>query len=989
MSLEMNDPLNFATTNSSRGANTSLEAGSCALDDVPAPLCLIGFDGRFQRVNVAWSQTLGHRPQVLVGTSFARFIHPDDAKLLVRQLCDPNCQASPETFEARFRCGNGRYKWFHCETRPIAEQKVFIFVAVDITDRKEAEDVAKRRAAVASLKAEIWSAFGSGASSEQVLGFWTDLIQRYLDVPEVQIWTRAPTGSDLVLHARTGARPTGESCADLELLKAEVRQVGETDAPLVIPDVANEPQFASRLEFFQARAIRGVILHPVRTAEHVLAILAVFYGKTCGPQETAWIETIAADIGNALLRLIREEELLESRRDRDRLLGTTFVGFCRIDAQQIVVAWNAGAEQILGWNAADVLGHPLPIVTDESRAVLEACLSGALLGRSTERVETKLRTQSGRNVEAALSIVPLLDHGGNANGAWLTIGDLNDRKRSDRLLDLQKKITEDIGNSASVDEATRAFLGALCEKLGWEVAELWEPETADGALRRNASWHSAAPNAREFDLSSRQYISEGVPEFAQQVAEANVVRYLSGFSSKRDLARAELAAQCGLHDAIGLPIAIGESERGVLLFFAGEIDEPPTSLLSFLTTISEQLGQCLKFHRTQQSLNDARQDLLQAKKMDTIGRLVGGVVHDFNNLLTIILGYGEIVLEDCEANASNRELIGEVLGAGKRAAGLTRQLLGFCRKEAVEPIAVDLNSHVAEMQKLIGRLIGEHIALTTTLAPNAGYVLADPAHVEQVVMNLAVNARDAMPNGGTLAIQTRRVDAGDSELARFSRTTPGRYVLLSVSDTGSGMDEATLKRIFEPFFTTKESGKGTGMGLATVSEIIGQYGGQIDVESAPGRGTTFHILLPSVAQGLESWQVDSRPLALPGGDETILLVEDDDRVRQLMMRGLTAQGYQVFVAAEPTQALELCKEKAAQIDLLIADVMLPTIKGPELVSRVVALNSSIRVLYVSGYGEEEVHRSNLVVNGAGYLQKPFSTYELARKVREVCDTPRQ
>ena len=979
----MSDPSNFTTTNSSRVPNAISRAGHWAFDDVPAPLCLIGFDGRFQRVNVAWSQLLGHRPQVLAGKSFARFVHPDDAQLLVRQLCDPNCEGS-EAFEARFRCGDGRYKWFHCETRPIAEQKVFIIVAVDITGRKEAEEFAKRRGAVASLRAEIWGAFGSGASSEQVLGIWTDFIQRQLDVPEVQIWTRAPSGSGLVLHARTGATSAGESGADLEVLKAEVRQVGETDAPLVIPDIASEPEFASRLEFFQARAIRGVILHPVRTAQHVLAILAVFYAKACGSPEAASIETIAAEIGTALLRLLKEEDLQESRRDRDRLLGTTFVGFCRIDAEKNVVGWSEGAERILGWKATDVLGHQLPIATDESRTLLDACQSGALLGRSTERVETKLRTQSGRILEVALSIAPLFDLGGGVNGAWLTIGDLTDRKRCERLLDLQKKITKDIGNSASVDEAARAVLGALCEKLGWEVAELWESETDDGALRRTASWHSAAPHAREFDLSSRQYISDGVPDLAQQVVETNVVRYFSGFSSKRDLARSELAARCGLHDAIGLPIAIGESERGVLLIFAGEIDEPQAPLLSFLTAISEQLGQFLEFHRTQQSLNDARQDLLQAKKMDTIGRLVGGVVHDFNNLLTIILGYGEIVLEDCVGNASNRELIGEVLGAGKRAAGLTRQLLGFCRKEAAEPIAVDLNSRVAEMQKMIGRLIGEHIALTTTLAPNAGSVLADPAHIEQVVMNLAVNARDAMPNGGTLSIQTRSVNAGDCELARFSRATPGRYVLLSVSDTGSGMDEATRKRIFEPFFTTKGSGKGTGMGLATVSEIIGQYGGQIEVESAPGRGTTFHILWPSVAQGLEPWRVDSRPVALPRGDETILLVEDDDRVRQLMMRGLTAQGYRVFVAGDPIEALDLCKTKAAQIDLLIADVMLPTIKGPELASRVAALNSSIRVLYVSGYGAEEVHPSDLLANGAAYLQKPFSTYELARKVREVC-----
>jgi PAS domain S-box-containing protein len=980
----MTDPLTFTQTDS-LPANATSRAETCAIDDIPAALCLIGFDGRFQQINVIWSQLLGHRREFLLGKPFARFIHPDDARLLVRQLCNPNCEAPLETFDARFRCGDGRYKWFHCETKPIAEQEVFTIVAIEISERKEAEDVAKRRAAVASLKADIWGAFGSGASSEQILGIWTDLVQRHLDLPEVQIWTRAPSGSDLVLHARTGSTPSGESVADLELLEAEVRQVGETDAPLIITDVASEPRFASRLEVLRRRAIRGVILHPVRTAEHVIAILAVFFAKPCGSQEVTLIETIATEIGNALVRLFREEELLQHRRDRDRLFATVVVGICRIDADQNVVAWNEGAERLLGWKATDVLGRRLAIATEESAAVLEACLSGTLLGHSTEKVETKLRTESGQTVEVALSTVALLDIDGSVNGAWLTIGDLNNRKHCERLLDLQKKITEHFTHSASDDEATRAVLGALCTGLGWEVGEIWEPDPAGEPLRRTASWHSAAPDAREFDLSSRQDNRAGLPELAQQILDANVVRCLPRFSSSRGLARSELAGRCGLDDAIGLPIAIGEYGRGALLFFGRQIDEPQASLLGFLSAISEQFGQFLYFQRTKQSLSDARQDLLQAKKMDTIGRLVGGVVHDFNNLLTIILGYGEIVLEDCEGNAANRELIGEVLDAGKRAAGLTRQLLGFCRKEAAQPIAVDLNSHVLEMQKMIGRLIGEHIELTPTLASNAGYVQADPAHIEQVVMNLAVNARDAMPNGGKLAIQTRSLEAGDRELRKFARTTPGRYVLLSVSDTGSGMDDATRKRIFEPFFTTKGSGKGVGMGLATVSEIVGQYGGQIEVESAPGRGTTFHILLPSVARGLTAWQVDSSPIAVPRGEETILLVEDDDRVRQLMMRGLTAQGYRVFAAAEPTRALELCKEKAVDIDLLIADVMLPKIKGPELVSRITALNPSIRVLYVSGYGEEDVGRSDLVQNGAAYLQKPFSTYELARKIREVCD----
>jgi PAS domain S-box-containing protein len=929
-------------------------------------------------------QALGQRPEVLLGKPFGKFIHPDDARLLVRQLSPPTCEAPPETFEARFRCGDGAYKWLHCQTRFIAKHAAFAVVATETSERKDAEGVAKRRTVIASLRAEIWASFAAGGSSDQTLGIWTELVQRHLDVPEVQIWTHAGSGIALALHSRTGTA-AGGSCSDFEILEAEIRKVGQADVPLVIPDVACDSRFASCREAFQQRAIRGVILHPLRTREHVIAILVVCFPESCGSSQAALIETIAAEMGNALVRLLREEDLLETKRDRDRLLGTRLIGFCRIDADQNVVSWNEGAERLLHWKAADVLGRCLPIATAESCGVLETCVSGALVGRATDTIETKLRTQSGTTVEVALSIAPLFDAGGSVNGAWLALSDLSDCKRCERLLELQKQITELIAKTLSVDETKRAVLGALCTGLGWEVGELWEAEAVGGPLRRSTSWHNSTVDSREFDLASQKNTWDDVLELAHHVRGAGAV-YLPRFSKRRDFARSELAGRCGLHDAIGLPISLGESECGVLLFFASEIDEPRKPLLGFVSAISEELGQFLQFERTKQSLTDARQDLLQAKKMDTVGRLVGGVAHDFNNLLTIILGYGEIVLEDSDGNAENRDLIGEILGAGKRAAGLTKQLLGFCRKDTAEPTLFDLNSHLAEMEKMIGRLIGEHIQLTTTLAPDVGHVRADPAHIEQVVMNLVVNARDAMPGGGQLGIQTRSIERGDRELARFTRVHPGRYVLLSVSDSGCGMDEATRSRIFEPFFTTKESGKGVGMGLATVSEIVEQYLGQIEVESAPGRGTTFHILLPSVSQGLAPWQVDSSPVAVPRGDEIILLVEDDDRVRQLITRGLTTQGYTVFTAGDPARALEVARDKAAVIDLLIIDVMLPVIKGPELASRILALNSSIRVLYISGYAAEEVGRSKLLENGAAYLQKPFSTYDLARKVREVFAT---
>ncbi len=764
-----------------------------------------------------------------------------------------------------------------------------------------------------------------------------------------------------------------------------MRQVGENDVPLVIADVGSDPRVAGRVKGVPEGTFRGLILHPVRTADCVIAVLAVFFGRSCGSQEAALVETIALEIGHVLTRLIREEELLESRRERDRLLDTAVVGFCRIDVNQHVVIWSEGAERLLRWNAADVLGQSLPIATEQSHAVLEACVNGALLGRATEKVETKLLAQDGRLIDVALSAVPVFDASGAVNGAWLTLCDQQERKRSERFLDVQRRVTDVIAKSRTADEACRALLSVIGTGFGWDVGEYWEQDSAGGALRRAASWHSSTANAKEFDEARQADDGATVGEVPREILDGKVARCLLGSATASGLSAIELAGRYGFEDLIGIPIGNGDSDRGVLLFFALEISEAESVLAAFLNMIADQFGQFLQFERTKVLLSDARQDLLQVKKMDTVGRLVGGVAHDFNNLLTIILGYGEIVLEDCPANAPNRDLVGEILSAGKRAAGLTRQLLGFCRKESAEPVAVDVNAHIADMQKMIGRLIGEQIVLSTELAPNVGRVSADPAHIEQVIMNLVVNARDAMPQGGQLAIRTRSLEPGDAELSKFARVPPGRYVLLSVSDSGSGMDEATRRRIFEPFFTTKGTCKGVGMGLSTVSEIVADYGGRIEVDSAPQKGTTFRILFPALAAGLTPWQVDASPDVLPHGEETILLVEDDDRVRQLITRGLTAQGYRVFAAGDPLQAIELCKEHGAEIDLLIADVILPAIRGPELASRVAELKPSVAVLYISGYGEEEVRRSDLLQEGAAYLQKPFSTYDLARKVREICD----
>ena len=375
-----------------------------------------------------------------------------------------------------------------------------------------------------------------------------------------------------------------------------------------------------------------------------------------------------------------------------------------------------------------------------------------------------------------------------------------------------------------------------------------------------------------------------------------------------------------------------------------------------------------------------------AQRMEAVGRLAGGVAHDFNNLLTVIGGYGELLLTSIPRGDPNRAALEEIVTAGERAASLTRQLLAFSRKQVLAPEVLDLNVIVAGMDKMLRRLIGEDIALVSVPAADLSRVRADPGQIEQVIMNLAVNARDAMPTGGRLTIETRNATLAEGS-ARVS-LPPGSYVLLTVCDTGTGMTAQTMEHIFEPFFTTKEQGKGTGLGLATVHGIIRQSGGDVAVESAPGKGATFEIYLPPVEVDERSPESPSGVLrAVPRGSQTILLVEDEKPVRTLCRAVLEALGYAVLEATDAEDALKAVATRTGPIHLLVTDIVMPGVGGPELARQFGSLLPGARVLFVSGYSDEAVMRGGVIKSGAAFLQKPFSPASLARKVREVLDEP--
>src|SRR5881628_486526 len=344
----------------------------------------------------------------------------------------------------------------------------------------------------------------------------------------------------------------------------------------------------------------------------------------------------------------------------------------------------------------------------------------------------------------------------------------------------------------------------------------------------------------------------------------------------------------------------------------------------------------------------------QAQKMEAVGRLAGGVAHDFNNLLTAILGSADLVLDSLTAGVPEREEVEEIRKAAVRAADLTRQLLAFSRQQVIAPTVLNPNGVVANMDKLLRRLLGEDVELRTVLAPDLAAVKADPSQLEQIVLNLAVNARDAMPNGGKLTIETQNVELDQEYVRGHLSAQPGPYVMLAVSDTGVGMDAATQSRIFELFFTTKEQGKGTGLGLATTYGIVKQSGGNIWLYSEPGRGTTFKIYLPRVDQAPEQLAAAPAARETPRGTETVLLVEDDDAVRTLTQKMLAAHGYTVLAAGGGAEALELAAGHTGPIHLLVTDVVLPGMSGRDLAARFRSGPPGVKVLYTSGYTDEAI-----------------------------------
>jgi PAS domain S-box-containing protein len=598
-------------------------------------------------------------------------------------------------------------------------------------------------------------------------------------------------------------------------------------------------------------------------------------------------------------------------------------------------------ETMFGYSMEEWLSAPdfwLTIVHPDDKERLQRAAAATFAPDKSGRIQFRFLAKDGRVVWTETHTIPILDDTGEIIGLRGVTVDISEqrqaeeetRKAEEKYRNIFENAIEGIFQSTP-DGRFLAANPALAQILGYE-----SPEDLI-ALRQN--------------LNTQHYVNSECRQELKRLLDQD------GFV---------LGMECEVFRKDGSKIWAIENARaicddnGTPLYYEGSIED-----------ITERKA--------------LQEQLQQAQKMEAIGRLAGGIAHDFNNLLTAINGYSELVLMNLQAEDPLLGYIEEIKKAGNRAAALTRQLLAFSRKQVLQPKILDLNSVVTDLEKMLRRLIGEDIDLRTVLHPELGSLKADPGQVEQVIMNLVVNARDAMPNGGKLIVETGNAYFDEEFVEQHIDITPGQYVSLAVTDTGIGMDEQTQKRIFEPFFTTKEMGKGTGLGLSTVYGIVKQSGGNLLVHSEIGCGTSFTIYLPRVDERSEEINGSAEVKDSLQGKETILLAEDEETVRKLAARVLEMYGYQVLVAANGGAAFLVCERHKEPIHLLISDVIMPEMGGRELANRLAQLHPEMKTLFMSGYTNDAIAEQGILEQGINFIQKPFTPSALARKVREILD----
>jgi len=729
-----------------------------------------------------------------------------------------------------------------------------------------------------------------------------------------------------------------------KLRKGLTEYVLRTGHPLLAtPEVYERLVAAGEVELIGAPSIDWLGV-PLKVKDRTIGVVVTqtySQGVRYGPSELDILTFVSSQMAMAIERKRVEDAWREQSELLQRIVDNIPVMLVFLDERGRIQWGNREWTRTLGYDIAEarqrdifVELYPDPVERQRLRDSI-----GAPVGQWTD---FRTRTRRGAVLDTIWANAPL------TGGGWLAIGmDVSDRRRT--------------------EERYRAFIAQSSEGVSRLEIDPPVPTTLS-----------------EEEQIDRLYAGARIAECNDAMAR------MYGYREARDLIGTRLADLHNVTDPtnreqirafIRASYRVSDSETR-----EHDRDGRPRVFLNNVVGFVED-GHLVRVWGTQRDVTEQRQleeQFRQSQKMEAVGQLAGGIAHDFNNLLTAILGNTQLLLRDLPPGDAKRGDVEEIRKASERAASLTRQLLAYSRRQMLQPEVLNLNGVVAEMDKMLRRLIGEHIALVTVLAPDLGHVRADPNQLEQVIVNLAVNARDAMAQGGTLTIETANVDLDATYAQTHLGSVPGPYTMLAVTDTGVGMDAGVRAHLFEPFFTTKEVGRGTGLGLATVYGIVKQSDGYISVYSEVGRGSSFKIYLPRIATPSDA-PVGPQRGRPARGNETVLVVEDEPAVLTLSRRALETQGYVVLAASDATAALRIVERHGGTIHLLVTDVVMPGLSGRELADKLAAQRPGIRVLYMSGYPGDAVVEHGSLPAGSAFLQKPFSPDSLARKVRDVLD----
>lgn len=899
-------------------------------------------DGHSDYYNQRWFEYTGLPIDAVGEESWKAVVHPDDAQKAADTWAEALRTGQPLQTETRFRQStSGIYRWHIVRALPIrnpADQIVrWIGTCTDIDDLKRAEQQLRERSDLAELAADIGAAFAAGDELGKTLHVCAESLVRHLGAAFARIWMLNEAEAVLELQASAGMYthldgPHGR----IPVGQFKIGRIAHERKPYLSNTVGDDPHVSDK-EWVRREGMVAFAGYPLLTDNRVAGVMAVFSRHPL----TNFALQAMSSIADVLAIGIERSKSEQSLHSREELLRGAFdytnLATAITDISKRFIRVNAAFSQLFGYTEDEMLTMSMADITHPEDLAASYAEREILLTGENKAIQIEMRYLcKDKHIIWGLTNVSLVrDAVGKPVSYVCQVHDIRERKRTEEGLRLRDRAIQAVSEGILITDASQPDYPIIFASPGFERITGYSASEAVG--RGNGFLQG--------------------PE-----------------TDKNSLAELQEAIQAGCHCSVEL---VNYRKDGT----------PFWNAISMSPVRNDQ-GELTHFvgvHADVTARRALEEQFRQAQKMEAIGRLAGGVAHDFNNLLTVINGYSDLIQSQLPQDSPVLGLVREIGEAGQRAASLTQQLLAFSRKQVLEPKVLNLNTVVNDTSRLLKRLIGEDIDLDTALNPSIGLVRADPGQIEQILINLSVNARDAMPQGGKLTIETANAELDESYVQAFQDLRPGSYVMMAIADTGTGMDEQTKSRIFEPFFTTKGVGKGTGLGLATVFGIVKQSGGHINVYSEPGYGATFKVYLPKVEDQVTASKTLRAHRQAPQGNETILLVEDEPALLALSRHILHKQGYKVLEATQGEKAIKIAEQHEGKIHLLVTDVVMPGMSGRQIAERITVQRPEIKVLYLSGYTNDAVVRHGVLQSDTAFLQKPYTPSTLAQKVREVLD----